>query len=192
MKSGFNLLVEEILKGGLADNKTLKDIAEHHGVDIKEIQGQFNKGKKVEMEHTTDPERAGEIARDHLWENPKYYDRLEQVEEKCWDGYERDYSKPEYSENSCKKKKIIKKKRSVNEASKCTGPTKKASSDRKGKKWMQCVKSDSGGYKRIHWGQAGVRVKNKNNKLKKSFKKRHKCSMAKPNTPNYFSCKDWN
>ena len=56
--------------------------------------------------------------------------------------------------------------------SKCTKVTKKASSTRKGKKWMKCVKSDSGGYKRIHWGQAGVRVTGKsgNTKRKKSFK----------------------
>ena len=38
----------------------------------------------------------------------------------------------------------------LSEAGKCTGPTKKASSTSKGKKWMKCVKSDSGGYKRIH------------------------------------------
>ena len=36
-------------------------------------------------------------------------------------------------------------------SSRCTKVTKKTSSTRKGKKWMKCVKSDSGGYKRIHW-----------------------------------------
>ncbi len=77
--------------------------------------------------------------------------------------------------------------------SKCTKVTKKASSTRKGKKWMKCVKSDSGGYKRIHWGQAGVRVTGKsgNTKRKKSFKKRHNCSKAKSNTPQGQACKDW-
>lgn len=75
----------------------------------------------------------------------------------------------------------------------CTGPTKKASSTAKGKKWMKCVKSDSGGYKRIHWGQAGVRVTGKsgNTKRKKSFKARHGCSTAKANTPKGQACKDW-
>ena len=81
----------------------------------------------------------------------------------------------------------------VNEAAKCTGPTKKASSTSKGKKWMKCVKSDSGGYKRIHWGQKGVRVTGKsgNTKRKKSFKARHGCKNAKANTPKGQACKDW-
>lgn len=80
----------------------------------------------------------------------------------------------------------------LEEAGRCTGPTKKASSDRKGKKWMQCVKS-GGGYKRIHWGQADVRVTGKsgNTKRKKSFRARHKCSTAKPGTAKYQACKDW-
>jgi hypothetical protein len=81
----------------------------------------------------------------------------------------------------------------LEEAAKCKGPTKKASSTSKGKKWMKCVKSDSGGYKRIHWGQKGVRVTGKSGdtKRKKSFKKRHKCSKAKSNTPQGQACKDW-
>jgi len=81
----------------------------------------------------------------------------------------------------------------LDEKSRCTKVTKKASSTRKGKKWMKCVKSDSGGYKRIHWGQKGVRVTGKsgNTKRKKSFKKRHGCSKAKSNTPKGQACKDW-
>jgi hypothetical protein len=78
--------------------------------------------------------------------------------------------------------------------SRCTGPTQKASSDAKGKKWTKCVKNPDGkGYKRIHWGQAGVRVTGKsgNTKRKKSFRARHGCSKAKPGTPKYQACKDW-
>lgn len=76
---------------------------------------------------------------------------------------------------------------------KCTGTTKKASSTSKGKKWMKCVKSDSGGYKRIHWGQKGAKVTGKsgNTKRKKSFRARHKCSTAKANTPRGAACADW-
>jgi hypothetical protein len=76
---------------------------------------------------------------------------------------------------------------------KCTGATKKASSDRKGKKWMKCAKQPDGSYKKIHWGQAGVRVTGKsgNTKRKKSFKKRHGCASAKPGTPKAMACKDW-
>ncbi len=58
---------------------------------------------------------------------------------------------------------------SLLEEAKCTGPTKKASSTAKGKKWMKCVKNPKGkGYKRIHWGQAGVRVTGKSGNTKRS------------------------
>ncbi len=77
--------------------------------------------------------------------------------------------------------------------SKCTGPTKKASSNRKGKKWTKCARQPDGSYKRIHWGQAGVRVTGKsgNTKRKKSFRARHKCSSAKPGSPQAAACADW-
>lgn len=74
--------------------------------------------------------------------------------------------------------------------SKCTKVTKKAHSTRKGKKWMQCVKTKTG-YKRIHYGQAGVRVGKNNPKRRKSFRARHGCSSAKPGTAKYLSCKNW-
>jgi len=75
----------------------------------------------------------------------------------------------------------------------CTGPTEKASSSRKGKKWMKCARQSDGSYKRIHWGQAGVRVTGKsgNTKRKKSFRARHKCSSAKAGTPRAAACGDW-
>lgn len=38
-------------------------------------------GQKVESEHTSSPAVAREIARDHLTEDPRYYDKLELVEE---------------------------------------------------------------------------------------------------------------
>lgn len=80
----------------------------------------------------------------------------------------------------------------MEKSSRCTKTTQKAHSTRKGKKWMKCVKSGTG-YKRIHWGQAGVRVTGKsgNTKRKKSFRARHKCSSAKPGTPRAMACKDW-
>lgn len=77
--------------------------------------------------------------------------------------------------------------------SKCTKVTKKAHSTRKGKKWMKCARQSDGSIKRIHWGQAGVRVTGKsgNTKRKKSFRARHKCSSAKAGTPKAMACKDW-
>ena len=82
---------------------------------------------------------------------------------------------------------------SLLQEAKCTGSTKKAHSNRKGKKWTKCARQPDGSYKRIHWGQAGVRVTGKsgNTKRKKSFRARHKCSSAKPGTPRYQACKDW-
>jgi len=76
--------------------------------------------------------------------------------------------------------------------SRCTKVTKKAHSTRSGKKWMKCVRQ-GGKLKRIHWGQAGVRVTGKsgNTKRKKSFKKRHKCGSAKAGTPRAMACRDW-
>ena len=82
----------------------------------------------------------------------------------------------------------------LNEASaKCTGPTKKTSSSRKDKKWTKCARQSDGSYKRIHWGQKGVRVTGKsgNTKRKKAFKARHKCSSAKAGSPRAMACSDW-
>jgi len=60
----------EYIKGGLADNipETL--------FDKKEL----SKGRKVELEHTNNPEIAEEIARDHLFEDKDYYKKLEKME----------------------------------------------------------------------------------------------------------------
>ena len=78
----------EEIKGGLADNKSLVQLAKKHGaknyyhieVMVKSLEKQLTKGVKVEMEHTNDPEKAKEIAMDHLWEDPKYYNKLKQIE----------------------------------------------------------------------------------------------------------------
>lgn len=73
---------EEKLEGGLADNKTLKDIAKKHRVDINSLTKEFQKGMKVEMEHTKDKKKAQEIAMDHLMEDPNYYKKLKKIENK--------------------------------------------------------------------------------------------------------------
>ena len=56
--------------GGLADKRKPSDF------DAKALA----KGKKVEREHTDDPDMAQEIAMDHLTEDPAYYDKLEKIE----------------------------------------------------------------------------------------------------------------
>jgi len=63
--------VDEI-PGGFADKKKPKD----YSAD------QLAKGIKVEMEHTNDPEKAKEIAMDHLEEFPTYYTALDEMEKK--------------------------------------------------------------------------------------------------------------
>lgn len=56
-------LNEDIIKGGLGDNKNINDFDKD----------QLIKGIKVEMEHTNDVNIALEIVKDHLTENPNYY-----------------------------------------------------------------------------------------------------------------------
>lgn len=70
------------IKGGLADNLSLKDIAEKHKVSIEEIKKQLKAGIEVEMEHTDEPSKAMEIAMDHLTESSSYYTELAKMESK--------------------------------------------------------------------------------------------------------------
>ena len=73
-------LGEDIVKGGLANGMTDEDLAKKHGLPLKDIQRQIAMGQKVEMEHTDDKDLATEIARDHVFEDPKYYDKLAKME----------------------------------------------------------------------------------------------------------------
>ena len=77
---------QEEIEGGLADDKSVKDIADKHSVNIKDIVAQIKKGKEVEMEHTDDPNVAIEIAKDHEMEHPFYYDALEDMEKELEEG----------------------------------------------------------------------------------------------------------
>jgi hypothetical protein len=64
--------VKDYIKGGKADNVPASQF----------LESQIKKGMKVEREHTTDPKIAREIAKDHLIENPHYYDYLNKMEKK--------------------------------------------------------------------------------------------------------------
>ena len=113
---------EEKLKGGTADNKKFEDLVNKNkskGKDIsiieKELKTQLNKGIKVELEHTKDKTKAKEIAMDHLFEDPKYYDKLKKIEgkEATGAGSAGGYSQPLFSttkkemeENSFKAPKL--------------------------------------------------------------------------------------
>lgn len=62
---------------------TIEDIAEKHGVSIRSIEMQIEKGIKIEKEHTESEKEAKVIAMDHLVEIPDYYDRLNKMEKEA-------------------------------------------------------------------------------------------------------------
>jgi hypothetical protein len=71
---------KEFIPGGLSKGMTLAQIADKHKVDLDTIKKEFKKGVNTEMEHTTDIRIASEIAKDHIFEDPKYYDKLMTIE----------------------------------------------------------------------------------------------------------------
>lgn len=71
------------IKGGLTDNWSVEDVAKKHDVSVEEIKKQLEKGVEVEVEHTKDKGLAKEIALDHLYEIPDYYDRLDKMEKEA-------------------------------------------------------------------------------------------------------------
>lgn len=79
----IDLTEENKLVGGKSDKLSLKDIADKFDVPVTSIKKQIEKGIKVEMEHTSDKEKAREIATDHVSEFADYYDRLGKMENKA-------------------------------------------------------------------------------------------------------------
>lgn len=81
---------EDKIEGGLSDNKTLIDVAKKHDKNgrykikdmVSYLRKELIKGIKVEMEHTKDKKIAMEITMDHLYEDPKYYNKLKKIETK--------------------------------------------------------------------------------------------------------------
>jgi tRNA nucleotidyltransferase/poly(A) polymerase len=71
--SKIKLSIKDKIPGGLGDNVPFSDFSP------KKIE----KGKKIELEHTDDPEIAKEIAKDHLVEDINYYEKLEKMEKKA-------------------------------------------------------------------------------------------------------------
>jgi cell division protein ZapA (FtsZ GTPase activity inhibitor) len=71
------------IKGGKSDNMSIKQIADKFDKSVDDIKAQIKKGISVEMEHTSDKEKATEIVMDHLSEFPDYYDRLKKMEDKA-------------------------------------------------------------------------------------------------------------
>ena len=72
---------EDFFKGGLANGMTAQELADKHGLSVEEIEAALEKGQKVEIEHTNDEKKAYEIAKDHIFEDPKYYEKLAKIED---------------------------------------------------------------------------------------------------------------
>ena len=79
---------EDLIPGGLGDKlkgsmeDQHKQLAKMHNVSVQDIDAQVGKGIKVEMEHTDSEDIAHEIAMEHVYEDPEYYDKLGKIEEK--------------------------------------------------------------------------------------------------------------
>ncbi len=93
--SGYEEIDEDKIPGGLANGKTLIDLAKKYDengyYDPKQYAAEYIKPKlmqgiKVEMEHTTDVRIATEIAMDHLWEDINYYEKLAKIEKSTNEG----------------------------------------------------------------------------------------------------------
>ena len=90
------LTEENKLVGGKADKLTPVDIAKKFKVSVSEVEAQIRKGIKIEMEHTSDKEKATEIATDHVSEFADYYDRLDKIENKT----SKDWNTTDVTENT--------------------------------------------------------------------------------------------
>lgn len=81
IKTYSQFINEDNIPGGLAKGMSVKDLANRHGVSSADIQYALDNGIQVELEHTTSKDIAREIAMDHLYEDPKYYEKLATIEE---------------------------------------------------------------------------------------------------------------
>lgn len=70
---------EEMIPGGKSEGKTLQDLAKKYDVSIDKIKSKIQDGIKIELEHTSDVKVAAEIAKDHIWEDLNYYDKLKKA-----------------------------------------------------------------------------------------------------------------
>lgn len=76
---GYDIVTIDKSIGKLAKGMTIEDIAEKHGVSVEDLNIELENGIKSEMEHTDDKMVAKAIALDHLYENPKYYSKLQSL-----------------------------------------------------------------------------------------------------------------
>jgi hypothetical protein len=70
----------ELPVGKLARGMSLSEVAAKHNLTADDLKSEFVLGIETEKEHTDNPEIARAIALDHLFEDPKYYTKLKQME----------------------------------------------------------------------------------------------------------------
>lgn len=81
----------EKIKGGLGDNKNIKDIAKYwflkqknniknYQIILNELKEQMLLGIEVEKEHSNNIRFVLEIVKDHLMEDKEYYKKLKKIE----------------------------------------------------------------------------------------------------------------
>ena len=73
LKSAKGVVEGEEIVGGVADNKTPKDLAKKHKRTLRDIANEIKVGKGIEREHTNSDDTAEEITMDHIDEFPDYY-----------------------------------------------------------------------------------------------------------------------
>lgn len=76
---GYDIVPLDKSVGKLAKGMTIEQIADKHRVPLSELMIEFENGINTEMEHTDDRLVAESIALDHLYENPKYYSKLQSL-----------------------------------------------------------------------------------------------------------------
>ena len=68
-----------ITGGGIAEDFSIRDIANIHQVPLSELKEEVRIGMLAESEHKADKKEQMEIVKDHLFENPKYYTVLKKA-----------------------------------------------------------------------------------------------------------------
>lgn len=66
---------------GLSAGMSLGDIAAKHGIAMTDLEEELHRGIEVEAEHGGSPDDARKITMDHLTEDPKYYTKMDKMED---------------------------------------------------------------------------------------------------------------
>jgi len=73
-------MTNDLPVGKLAKGMSLSEVAAKHGLSADALKSELMLGIETEKEHTDNPDIARAIALDHLFEDPKYYTKLKQME----------------------------------------------------------------------------------------------------------------